>query len=130
MYEHPGAVDFVESNVDTRTGTIGIRAVFPNPDELLSPGQFVTVVLADEEPTRAVTVPQAAVQQDKDGEFVLVVDAQDMVAERRITTSGTDGTSYVVESGLVQGDTVIVQGILKVRPGVPVNPIQDTSDGG
>ena len=130
MYEHPGAVDFVESNVNTRTGTIGIRAVFPNPDELLSPGQFVTVVLANEEPTRAVTVPQAAVQQDKDGEFVLVVDAQDMVSERRITTSGTDGTSYVVETGLIQGDTVIVQGILKVRPGVPVNPVQDTSGGG
>ena len=104
--------------------------MFPNTNEFLSPGQFVTVVLSDKIPKNAITVPQAAVQQDKDGEFVLVVDSQDMVAERRITTSGTDGTDFVVESGLTQGDTVIVQGILKVRPGVPVNPVHDTSDGG
>ena len=130
VYDHEGDIDFVSPAVDTRTATFAVRAVFPNASEFLSPGQFVTVVLSDKVPQSAITVPQAAVQQDKDGEFVLVVDSRDMVAERRITTSGTDGTDFVVESGLSQGDTVIVQGILKVRPGVPVNPVQDTIGGG
>jgi membrane fusion protein (multidrug efflux system) len=130
IYERDGVIDFIDSKVDLRTGTIGIRAVFPNPDQLLSPGQFVTVIVADEEPTRAITVPQASVQRDKDGPFVLVVDADNQVAQRRITTSGTDGTDYVVTSGLVQGETVIVQGILKVRPGVAVNPVFDAGNAG
>ncbi len=129
-YAETGVIDFVSPAVDIRTATFAVRAVFPNPNEFLSPGQFVTVVLSDKEPSLAITVPQVAVQQDKEGEFVLVVDSQNMVSERRITTSGTDGTDFVVESGLAQGDTVIVQGILKVRPGVPVNPVQDTSGDG
>jgi membrane fusion protein (multidrug efflux system) len=129
-YAETGVIDFVSPAVDIRTATFAVRAVFPNPNEFLSPGQFVTVVLSDKEPSLAITVPQVAVQQDKEGEFVLVVDSQNMVSEQRITTSGTDGTDFVVESGLAQGDTVIVQGILKVRPGVPVNPVQDTSGDG
>jgi len=130
QYEFPGKVDYVESNVDVRTGTIGIRAVFPNTDELLSPGQFVTVILADDAPTRGITVSQSAVQQDKDGAFVLVVDEENMVSERRVVIGNEDGTEFVVDSGLASGDVVITQGILKVRPGVPVNPVLAGSSGG
>ncbi len=104
--------------------------MFPNPDQFLSPGQFVTVVVSEEAPQSAITIPQTAVQSDKAGTFVLVVDAQNQVSQRRITTARTDGTDYVVNSGLVQGNTVIVQGILKVWPGAPVNPVYDTSGAG
>mgnify|MGYP000061147412 FL=1 len=130
QYEVPGEVDSVESNVDVRTGTIGIRAVFPNTEELLSPGQFVTVILADDAPTRGITVSQSAVQKDKDGAFVLVVDEENMVSERRIELGDEDGTEFVVDSGLASGDVVIIQGILKVRPGTPVNPVLADSNGG
>jgi len=129
FYDHPGVIDFVDSNVDRRTATVGIRAVFPNPDQLLSPGQFVTVALEDKEPRMVLTVPQSAVQEDRDGAFVLTVDGEGMVAQTRITIEGENGTDYIVANGLAPGDTVIVQGLQKVRAGVPVNAVQAGSPG-
>jgi len=129
FYDHPGVIDFVDSNVDRRTATVSIRAVFPNPEQLLSPGQFVTVALEDKEPRKVLTVPQSAVQEDRDGTFVLTVDGEGMVAQTRITIEGENSTDYIVANGLAPGDTVIVQGLQKVRAGVPVNAVQAGSPG-
>jgi membrane fusion protein (multidrug efflux system) len=123
MYENPGEIDFVSNTVDPRTGTVSVRATFANPDALLMPGQFVTVVIESREATRQMVVPQAAVQEDQQGPFVLVVDAQNQVVARYVKVGTTDGTDWIVESGLTVGESVIVEGLQKVRAGVAVNPV-------
>ena len=70
-----------------------------------------------------MVVPQAAVQEDQEGPFVLVVDAENQVETRHVTLGRTEGTDWIVESGLTVGETVIVEGLQKVRPGVAVNPV-------
>jgi len=127
IYDRPGRIDFVSNTVDPRTGTVTVRAVFDNPDALLMPGQFVTVLIESREPTKHLVVPQAAVQEDQQGPFVLVVDAQNQVEERRVTLGATDGTDWIVESGLLVGESVIVEGLQKVRAGIAVNPVSQSS---
>jgi len=119
-FPHPGKVYVVNNEVDPATGTIAIRLKFPNPDRLLLPGQYVTVLLTEAEPKKQVVVPQAAVQQNQSGPFVLVVDSNDEVQSRAIKTAQRVGTGIVVTEGLVPGQTIVVEGIQKVRPGAKV----------
>jgi membrane fusion protein (multidrug efflux system) len=119
-FPHPGKVYVVNNEVDPATGTIAIRLKFPNPDRLLLPGQYVTVLLTEAEPKEQVVVPQAAVQQNQSGPFVLVVDSNDEVQSRAIKTAQRVGTGIVVTEGLVPGQTIVVEGIQKVRPGAKV----------
>ncbi len=127
MYEHAGVIDFVDNSVDPRTGTVTIRAVFPNPNVLLSPGQFVSVLIESREATKRMVVPQAAVQEDQQGSFVLVVNTQNQVEKRQIEVGATEGTDWIVTSGLKVGESVIVEGLQKVRAGVAVNPVPQSS---
>ena len=127
LYDKSGDIDFVGNNVDPRTGTVLVRALFDNPDVLLMPGQFVTVVIESREATKRLVVPQAAVQEDQQGAFVLVVNADNQVESRHVEVGKTDGTDWIVNSGLTVGESVIVEGIQKVRAGVAVNPVQQTS---
>ncbi|WP_082025386.1 efflux RND transporter periplasmic adaptor subunit [Methyloceanibacter caenitepidi] len=120
LYPHTGRVYVVNNEVDPTTGTIAIRLKFPNPDRLLLPGQYVTVLLTDAKPEKQVVVPQAAVQQNQSGPFVLVVDSNDQVQSRAIKTGQRVGTGIVVTEGLVPGQTIVVDGIQKVRPGAKV----------
>ncbi len=122
-YEETGGIDFIDSRVDPATGTVPVRGVFPNNDRLLQPGAFVTVGVGTTTPTIAMTVPQAAVQQDQGGRFVLVVGEDNQVETRRIETGSKQGTDWVVQSGLDEGDMVIVEGLQRIRPGVAVNPV-------
>ncbi len=121
--EESGAVVFVDNQVDPRTGTIGVRGQFANGSELLIPGQFVTVILEAAKAERRLMVPQAALQRDQKGDFVLVINAKQMVEQRHIKTGDQVETAWTVEDGLQEGERVIVQGLQKVRPGVPVNAI-------
>lgn len=121
-FEHDGAIDFIDNRVDPMTGTLQVRAVFPNPDGLLLPGQYVDVVLTAGTPDRKTVVPQAAVQENQAGRFVLVVDADNRVESRAVETGERVGTDWVVEAGLEPGETVIVEGLQKVRPGGEVTP--------
>lgn len=121
LYPHEGKVYVVNNEVDPATGTIAIRLKFPNPDRLLLPGQYVTVLLTDAKPEKQVVVPQAAVQQNQSGPFVLVVDGNDQVQSRAIKTAQRVGTGIVVTEGLVPGQTIVVEGIQKVKPGAKVN---------
>lgn len=121
-YAPVGQIDFVGTAVDATTGTIPMRATFPNPDRLLVPGQFVTVTLRLGDPTPVLTIPQAAIQEDQTGKFVLTVDEDDTVAVTPITVGAQEGTDWIVTGGLDEGDTIIVQGLQKVRPGMVVDP--------
>jgi membrane fusion protein (multidrug efflux system) len=101
--------------------------VFPNPDQILVPGQFVSVVVRRKENISAVLVPQIAVQEDQEGYFALVVNQSDQVEVRRIRVSSQVDTAWVVEEGLAEGERVIVQGLQKVQPEMTVNPVTEGS---
>jgi membrane fusion protein (multidrug efflux system) len=121
-YKHPGKVDFLDVQVAQGTDTLTVRARFPNPDRILVDGQSVGVTAERSEPELAVVIPQAAIQVDQGGRFVLVVDKDRKVEVRRVkAVPRKDGTA-VVEEGLQDGELIIVEGLLKVRPGIAVNP--------
>jgi membrane fusion protein (multidrug efflux system) len=119
-YENPGAVDFVDMQVDESTDTVTVRAELPNPDRILVDGQFVGVRVEAGEPEQVLAVPQASVQVDQAGPYVMVVGSDDKVATRRVTLGDMVGTQAVVRDGLDAGERLIVEGIQKVRPGMAV----------
>lgn len=130
VYKSAGKIDFVNNEVDARTGTISVRAVFDNPDGLLLPGQYVTVLVSKSKPRILPVVPQSAVQEDREGPYVLVVDDQSRVVQRRVKTGPFVGSHWAVESGLAKGEMIIVQGVQKVHPGQTVKTTMATQEQG
>ncbi len=120
-----GRVDFVDNMVDANTGTISVRLVFENSAGLLLPGQYVTVLVSRRQAKLMPVIPQATVLEDRDGRYVLVVNAQKQVEQRRIDTGLVSGTQWTIESGLNVGEMIIVQGVQKVRPGQTVKTLID-----
>jgi membrane fusion protein (multidrug efflux system) len=120
LYEHPGKLNFLGVQVDPGTDTVTVRAELPNPERVLVDGQFVGVWVERGEPERVLTVPQASLQLDQAGPYVLVVGGDSKVEARRVTLGAVDGAQVVVQTGLQTGDKVIVDGIQKVRPGMAV----------
>jgi membrane fusion protein (multidrug efflux system) len=120
LYEHPGKLNFLDVKVDPGTDTVTVRAAFPNPERTLVDGQFVGVRVERGEPERVLVVPQASVQLDQAGPYVLIVGSDSKVEARRVTLGAVDGAQVVVQSGLQNGDRVILDGIQKVRPGMAV----------
>ena len=123
-YPHGGAVDFRDNRINQTTGTQTARAAFANPDKLLLPGQYVEVVVQIGEEEERLVIPQASVQEDQAGRFVLVVDDADEVSVRRVVLGDQQGIYYVVETGLSAGERVVFQGVQKVRPGMKVAPTE------
>jgi len=117
IYPHPGLSNFLDVQVDTTTDTVAVRAQVPNPDGVLIAGGVVGVILERGAPRSALTIPQSAVLLDQAGRYVLLVDADKKVEQRRITTGVEQGRNIVVTDGLKAGELVIVEGIQKVRPG-------------
>ncbi len=120
LYDHPGKLNFLDVQVDPGTDTVTVRAELPNPERVLVDGQFVGVRVERGEPEKVLTVPQASLQLDQAGPYVLVVGGDNKVEARRVTLGAVDGARVVVQSGLQNGDKVIVDGIQKVRPGMAV----------
>ncbi len=118
-----GEVVFVDNRIDPLTGAITVRAEFKNESRLIVDGAFLNVSIEALEPTLQVLVPQAALQRDQRGEFVLVVNDKQMVEQRYITTGDTYGTAAIVKDGLREGESVIVEGLQRVRPGVAVDAV-------
>jgi membrane fusion protein, multidrug efflux system len=120
---HEGRLDFVSSSLDPSTGTQEFRASFANQDVLLVPGQFVRVRLVGFERDSALAVPRRAVQQSLGRQHVLVVGKGDTVATRDVEPGAWSGDQWIIERGLEAGDRVVVDGVQKARPGVPVRPV-------
>jgi membrane fusion protein (multidrug efflux system) len=119
-YPQKGTWNLTDPQVDQTTDSLIMRATIPNPDRMLIDGQFVTAVIRERAEEPRLVVPQAALQIDQAGSYVLVVDDQHKVERRPVKTGDDIGTDIVVTSGLKVGDKVIVEGIQKVRPGVTV----------
>ena len=122
VYPHAGRLDFVDRAVDPRTGTLALRATFPNPRRLLQPGQYVRLRVLLEERADALVVPQAAVLESQGSASVLVVGPDQTVQARRVRMGPRVETLWVVEEGLTPGEQVIVTGLQQVRPGMRVTP--------
>ena len=123
-YPLDGKLQFSDVTVDQATGSVTVRALFPNPNRVLLPGMFVRARVVEGVNDRAIIVPQVGVTHDQKGTpTALVVGADNKVALRQLVTSRTYGANWVVESGLNPGDRVIVQGTEKVRPGAQVKPV-------
>jgi len=125
VYGHAGRVQFSDIAVDESTGTVTLRASFPNPENLLLPGMFVKAVFDQAVQPNAFLVPQPAVQRDFDGSaYVYVVGRDDKAERRKVAAQRTSGTNWVVTSGLRAGDRVITQGLgNNVRPNGEVRPV-------
>ena len=121
-YDHSGRFTFLGNEVDPQTDSIKIRARFANPDHQLLPGQFVTVVIEQTRDNPEIMVPQQAVQKDRNGAFVLVVNDRNQVEERRLTLGESFAHQWVVKAGLKEGERVITQGLQKVSPQQTVTP--------
>jgi multidrug efflux system membrane fusion protein len=121
---HPpvaGRLSFVDNAADATTGTIKLKAEFPNTDKALWPGQFVNVVLTLHEQKDAIVTPSAAVQSGPTGEYVFVVKPDSTVELRNIKIARAEGDDTVVASGLQAGDQVVIVGQLRLAPGTKVN---------
>lgn len=123
VLKEAGEVVFIDNRIDRSTGTISLRAKFENTTGLLVDGAFVNVMIEAVEPVKRVLVPQAALQRDQRGDFVLVVNQHSNVEQRYITTGGEFETAMIVLDGLQEGESVIVEGLQRVRPGVPVEAV-------
>ena len=112
-----GVWNLTDPQVDPQTDTLIMRATMPNPERTLTDGQFVTAIIRERQEAPRLVVPQAALQVDQSGYYVLVVNDQHKVEQRRVQTGPQLGTDVVVTSGVKDGEQVIVDGIQKVRPG-------------
>jgi membrane fusion protein (multidrug efflux system) len=124
VYTEPGKLQFSDVSVDQGTGSVTVRAIFPNKDRVLLPGMFVRARIEEGVNDRALVVPQIGVTHDQKGQAVaLVIGQGDKVELRTLVTSGTFGSNWVVDSGLNPGDRVIVNGVEKAKPGMTVKPV-------
>ena len=123
VYGAEGNLAFSEVTVDEGTGSVTLRAVFPNPRGELLPGMYVRARLTQGTQDHAILLPHAAVSRDPRGNaLVMLVNAENMVEPRNVKTGQSIGDKWVVNEGLAPGDRVIVEGLQKARPGSPVQP--------
>jgi membrane fusion protein (multidrug efflux system) len=128
-YDKPGKLNYAASTIDTTLGTQALRAEFDNADSRLLPGQFVRVRLLTGERESVFLVPQSAVIQSEQGAMVMLADAENKVAPRPIQVAEWLGRNWVVTGGLQAGDRVIIDNLMKLRPGAPVAPKAPTAEG-
>jgi RND family efflux transporter MFP subunit len=124
-----GRVDYVDPFLNAQTGTIRVRCRFDNEDEFLLPGLFVRVRFPIET-TSAILAPDLALLSDQSGRYALVVDEHDEVHVRRVEIGQLEGALRVVTSGLSPADRVVVNGLVRARPGAKVRPEEDHADPG
>lgn len=128
-YPWKGTLQFRDITVDPTTGSVILRLIFPNPEEILLPGMFVRAVVREGVNNQAILVPQQAVSRNPKGNPVsLIVDNKGTVQQRMLTLDRAIGNRWLVSSGLAFGDRVIVEGIQRVRPGVSVKVIPFEAD--
>jgi len=119
-YPHTGRITFADASLSEETGTFLIRAELPNPDMQLRPGQFVRARIIGAMRPKAILLPQRAVQQGAKGSFVWVVDDKGQAEFRPVKVGRWYGDEWFIDEGLQEGETVVVDGALRLRAGVPV----------
>lgn len=127
-FNHKGIVDYNSPTYDQATGTMQVRAVFPNPEALLRPGQFVKIKVFGAERPGALMVPRRALLQDKNGMFVFLINDNNQVMEQDVMTGEWHGEYQIITNGLKPGDKIVVDGINKLVPGDTVNVIGQWDD--
>ncbi len=129
VYKLTGTLLFSDLATDPTTGSISLRAVFPNPRRDLLPGTFVRVRFPEAVAEKVILVPQRAVQTGPQGQFVLTVNDQNIVTPQMIKTAGMSGANFVVSEGLKGGERIVVNGVQKARPGTTVKAVLLGPDG-
>jgi len=120
-YPQEGTLQFSDVTVDPTTGSVILRVVFPNPEDILLPGMFVQTVIKEGVNEQAILIPQQGVSRDSKGNpFALIVDAESKAAFRPLTLDRAIGDKWLVSAGLASGDPVIVEGLMMLRPGTMV----------
>lgn len=128
-FSHEGYMDFVDNRVQPGTGTLLGRAVFPNPDRHLTPGMFVRVRLLGRPTYRGLLISDRAISTDQDRRYVLVVGEGDMLEYRAVTTGPVVDGLRVVRDGLKADERIVINGLQRVRPGMPIKPVIVPMDG-
>jgi len=128
-YAHSGTLDFLDVSVDPATGAVALRGIIPNPDHQLLLGMFVGVRLTSGEVNRGFLVPQAGLQRDASGPYVLVAGPDNKVVQKAVTAESLEGPNWIVTAGLADGDRVIVSGTQNARPGTTVAATAAPADG-
>ena len=121
-FPHKGKLDYVSPTLNQSTGTLAVRGVLPNSDRALLPGFFVRVRVPFDEQANALLVPDVALGSDQAGRYVLVVNGENVVEQRKVQTGPLDGDLRVIESGLKADDRVVIAGLLRAIPGQKVDP--------
>ena len=124
-YEHKGVQNFHDNKVDATTGSIMMRATFPNPEGLLINGNYATVYVYSKQRQESPVIPQIAVMENPQYKYVYKLDAKGLPQVQQIETFGQDGSDWVIKSGLKKGDKVVVSGIQSVIPGEPVRILSE-----
>ena len=125
-------MQFSDVTVDPTTGSVILRVVFPNPEDILLPGMFVQAVIKEGVNEQAILIPQQGVSRDSKGDpFALIVDAESKAAFRPLTLERAIGDKWLVSAGLAPGDALIVEGLMMLRPGTIVKaaPFKETQPG-
>jgi membrane fusion protein (multidrug efflux system) len=133
VYGPEGTLQFQDISVDPTTGSVILRVVVPNPNGVLLPGMFVRAIVKEGIHRKAILVPQEAISRDPKGNpIAMIVDSEGKVGMRPLTLDRAIGNKWLVSSGLSAGERIIVEGIQKVRPGIPVKvvPFEGAKRGG
>ncbi|MCX7164283.1 MAG: efflux RND transporter periplasmic adaptor subunit [Rhodocyclales bacterium] len=127
VFPQTGKLLFSDLAVDPSTGSVALRALFPNPGRELLPGSFVRVRFPEAIANEVIRLPLRAVQAGPEGQFVMVVDAEGKAVPRLVKTAGISGSDFLVGGGVKAGEKVIVNGLQKTRPGMPVKAVPWTA---
>jgi RND family efflux transporter MFP subunit len=123
-FTHEGWIDYVDNTIDSDTGTIEVRGQFPNDSMQLYPGLFVRIRIPRATLENSILVPERAIGTDLGGKYVYVIGSDSIVEQRYVTLGQLEGTLRVISEGLAASDRIIVEGLQRARPGMPVTPAQ------
>ncbi|PKF49409.1 efflux RND transporter periplasmic adaptor subunit [Enterovibrio nigricans] len=119
-YEHVGNIDYLGNRIDVKTGTIGLRASFPNPEHRLLPGQYVDVIVKDKKSQLSIIIPRLAVQTDLEGDFIMVLKEGNKVERRNVILGEQTDKGIIIREGLNENERVLTKGLQRVRNGMTV----------
>ena len=127
-YNELGSIVQAAKSLDPSTGKLVLKASFPNPNHLLLPNMYATVISPGEKLKKAILVPSRAILQIMDKNFIYVVNAAGVVEQKTVEVGATKGNEVIIKAGLAPGDVIIVDGLTKVKNGMKVNAKELTKD--